>query len=237
MIPLALLAAASCVVVEGDRILMADLAKAIPAFAAAPGAEPVGLAPAPSVRRTFFRPEIERLGKAHGVPVPPGAQACFEGASEVLTEARVLEALGKAPHVSQATVTLLEFSRHPVPRGELVFEPPPATDGAQPVIWRGRVNYGVNRSVTVWARVKLSVPPREVEKGDAVAVEVQSGAAVLKFDAAAESGGKTGDLVVVRNPAGGARFRARVVAKGKVMVDATQMVRGAAARGRGEPGR
>ena len=73
MIPLALLAAVSCVQVEGDRILMSDLAKAIPEFSAAAGTEPIGLAPAPRVRRTFFWREIEQIGKAHGIQVRPGA--------------------------------------------------------------------------------------------------------------------------------------------------------------------
>ena len=243
MMPLALLAAASCMAVEGDKILMADLARAIPEFSAAPATEPIGLAPAPRVRRTFFWRELDRLGKAHGIQVPVGAAACFEGASEMLTEGRVLEALARAPHNPQTTFTVLEFSRYPLPHGELEFGPPPPGDGRQPVIWRGRLNYGVRRSVTVWARVKLEAPPREVERGDVVAVEVRSGAALLKFDGDAESGGKAGGTVSVRNPANGARFRARVVAKGKVLVDATQpveatqMFRGAAGDGRGEHGR
>ena len=242
MIPLALLAALSCVAVDGDKILMADLAKAMPEFSAAPGTEPIGLAPAPRVRRAFYWYELDRLGKEYGIRVPAGAAACFEGASEILTEERVREALARAPHDPQATFTVLEFSRFPVPHGELEFGPPPPSDGRQPVIWRGRLNYGVRRSVTVWARVKLEAPPREVERGDRVAVEVRSGSALLKFDAAAESGGKAGDVVSLRNPANGARFRARVVAKGKVLVDATQLVdanqmsRGAAGGG-GERGR
>src|ERR1017187_10250587 len=109
MIPLALLAAASCLAVDGDKILMADLAKAIPEFSAAPGTEPIGLAPAPRVRRTFFWRELDRLGPAHGIQVPAGAAACFEGASEILTEERVLEALERAPHDPRATFTVLEF--------------------------------------------------------------------------------------------------------------------------------
>ncbi len=237
MIPIALLAAASCIVVEGDRILMADLAKAIPAFSAAPGTEPVALAPAPRVRRTLMANEIERLAKASGIEVPAGAVACFEGASQMLTEARVLEALTKALDDPAASVTVVEFSRFPLPRGELAFDPPPQAGGTQALIWRGRLNYGVNRSVPVWARVKLSRPPREVERGDQVSVEVRSGAAVLKFEAAAESGGKQGEVVAVRNPLSGARFEARVEAKGKVTVDATQMVRSVVAGGRGQPGR
>jgi len=243
MIALAILAAASCVQVDGDKILMADLAKAIPEFSAAPGTEPIGLAPAPRVRRTFYWRELDRLGKAQGIQVPAGAAACFEGASEVLTEERVREALERAPHNPQATFTVLEFSRYPLPRGELEFDAPPQTDGRQPIIWHGRLNYGAHRSVTVWARVKLQAPPREVERGDVVAVEVRSGPALVKFEGAADSGGKVGETVSVRNPANGARFRARVVAKGKVLLDATQPVEatqmsgGGAPDGRGDDGR
>jgi hypothetical protein len=191
----------------------------------------------------LFGPEIERLAEAHGIRVPPGASACFEGAWEVLSEARVREALAKAPHDPKTAISVLEFSRYPVPHGELEFGPPPQTSGRQEAIWRGRLNYAANRSVPVWARVKLEAPPREVERGDLVAVEVHSGAALVKLEAAAESGGQAGDLVEVRNPANGARFRARVVAKGKVLLDATQpvdagpMLRGAARGGRSEPGR
>ncbi len=235
MIPLALLAAVACIAVEGDKILMADLARARPEFSAAPGAEPIGLAPAPRVRRTFYWHELDHLGKAYGIQVPAGALACFEGSSEILTEERVREALARAPHDPQATFTVLEFSRFPVPHGELEFGPPPPSDGPGAVIWRGRLNYGVRRSVTVWARVKLEAPPREVERGDRVAVEVRSGSAVLKFDGAAESGGKAGEMVSVRNPANGARFRARVTAKGKVLLDATQPV-DATQMSRGAPG-
>jgi hypothetical protein len=232
MILTAFLAAASCLVVEGDRILMADLAKAVPEFSAAAGGEAIGLAPAPRMVRRFFAPEIERLAKAHGIEVPPGATACFEGAAEVLTEARVLEALAKAEPDGETRISLVEFSRYPVPHGELEFGPAPQAANGQPVLWRGRVNFGVNRSAEVWARVRLARPSREVERSDTVAVEVRSGAALLKFDAQAESGGKAGERVTVRNPGTGARFSAEVEAKGKVMVDATLVGRGAALGGR-----
>jgi hypothetical protein len=232
-----LVAAAACVAVQGDRILIGDLAKAIPAFASAPAVEPIGLAPAPRVRRTLTRREIEHLAAARGIEVPRGATACFEGASELLTEAGVQEALRQAMGDEKASVTLLEFSRYPVPHGTLQFGPPPASDTGQPLIWRGSLKFGVNRSVPVWARVKLVRPPREVERGDAVEVEVLSGATVLKFEAHAESGGKTGQTVSIRNPASGARFSARVAAKGRVIVDATLATGGAARGGRHEPGR
>jgi hypothetical protein len=237
MIPSLLAVAVSCVVVQGDRILMEDLAKAIPAFAAAPAAEVAGLAPAPRIRRTFPRREIERLAARYGIEVPSGASACFEGASELLTKTRVRQALDEALRGEKVSFTLLEFSRYPVPHGQLEFGPPPRSDTDQAVIWRGSLRYGVNRSVAVWARVRLVRPPLEVERGDAVEVEVRSGAALLRFDALAESGGRAGDLVFLRNPESRARFSARVVARGKVVVDANLLVHGVARGRRDESGR
>jgi flagella basal body P-ring formation protein FlgA len=60
--------------------------------------------------------------------------------------------------------------------------------------------------------------PRDVERGDQVAVEVSSGGARLAFEATAESSGRAGDSIVIRNPANGGMFQARVEAKGKVSV-------------------
>lgn len=60
--------------------------------------------------------------------------------------------------------------------------------------------------------------PHEVERGDPVAVEVSSGDAKLAFDATAESSGRMGESVLIRNPVSGQRFQARVEGKGKVSV-------------------
>lgn len=63
--------------------------------------------------------------------------------------------------------------------------------------------------------------PNDVERGQTVAVDVLSGSAHLKFQAKAESGGRAGDTVVVRNPENNRRFRARVSGKGSVVVNET----------------
>jgi len=63
----------------------------------------------------------------------------------------------------------------------------------------------------------LLAAAREIEPGDRVAVEVSSGAARLKLDAVAETGGSAGDRIVLRNPAGG-RFAARVEGRGRAIV-------------------
>lgn len=59
-----------------------------------------------------------------------------------------------------------------------------------------------------------------VERGQIVEVEVKSGAAHLSFTGKAESDGKIGERVQVRNTESGRTFPAEVIAKGKVLVEA-----------------
>jgi flagella basal body P-ring formation protein FlgA len=69
-------------------------------------------------------------------------------------------------------------------------------------------------------RAELLALPNLVNRGDAVEVEVRSGGARLAFTGKAESSGRGGDLVAVRNPSSNRVFRARVDGKGKVTLDA-----------------
>lgn len=67
-------------------------------------------------------------------------------------------------------------------------------------------------------RPELLVSPNDVDRGDTVQVEVRSGAARLAFTAKAESGGRSGDFVAVRNPSSNRIFRARIEGKNRVVV-------------------
>ncbi len=72
--------------------------------------------------------------------------------------------------------------------------------------------------------VRTAKPPAEpaplaVHRGDRVQVKVSAGGVVLKFESEAESSGRPGDTVVIRNPENGNRFAARVEDQGKVTVD------------------
>ncbi len=67
-------------------------------------------------------------------------------------------------------------------------------------------------------RPQLLIEPPQVERGEKVDVQVQSGDAYLEFQAEAESPGRVGDLVFLRNPENGRRFQARVEGKGKVAI-------------------
>jgi hypothetical protein len=71
------------------------------------------------------------------------------------------------------------------------------------------------------ARAARAIPrlPAAVKRGDKVAVSVIAGSVLLRFESEAESSGRVGDTVIVRNPSSGNRFVARVQDQGRVIVE------------------
>jgi flagella basal body P-ring formation protein FlgA len=69
-------------------------------------------------------------------------------------------------------------------------------------------------------RLDLLEPPNEINRGDAVHIEVRSGAARLALTARALNGGRSGDTISVRNPDSNKTFQARVTGKGTAIVEA-----------------
>ncbi|MEZ5351237.1 MAG: flagellar basal body P-ring formation chaperone FlgA [Bryobacteraceae bacterium] len=65
---------------------------------------------------------------------------------------------------------------------------------------------------------KLLTRPAEIERGDKVEVEVKRGRAKISIESAAESKGRRGDAILLRNLETGRRFRALVAGKGKAVV-------------------
>lgn len=61
--------------------------------------------------------------------------------------------------------------------------------------------------------------PNDVDRGQTLVAEARSGAAIVKIEAEAQTGGKRGQTIMLRNPASGKLFRARVEGKGLVVVD------------------
>jgi flagella basal body P-ring formation protein FlgA len=61
--------------------------------------------------------------------------------------------------------------------------------------------------------------PLDVHRGENVGVEARCGAARLLLDGVAQSDGRVGQVVAVRNPGSGKNFQARVEGKGKVAVN------------------
>ena len=69
-------------------------------------------------------------------------------------------------------------------------------------------------------RLELLAPPNEINRGDAVHIEVRSGAVRLVLTARALNGGRSGDTISVRNPDSNKTFQARVTGKGTAIVEA-----------------
>lgn len=76
---LSALGAGPCQVVEGDRILGADLATAMPAFASLNPAMEIGIAPLPGITRVFHQADLLALARANGITLSRSlAPVCFE---------------------------------------------------------------------------------------------------------------------------------------------------------------
>lgn len=77
------------------------------------------------------------------------------------------------------------------------------------------------RSVTSGGEVRPDnlTRPNDVSRGDLVVIEVRSGNTRLTFSGRAESAGRTGDMIAVRNPESNKIFRARICAKDKAIVE------------------
>jgi hypothetical protein len=226
---------AACLPLATDRILASDLARANPAFASVEGTREIGPAPLAGVRRVLAAEEVVRIAKRMGVGIEePAADICFERAAESLSAARLQPALAQALGMKNARIEVVDFSRYLIAPGTLEF----ARTGLSPTgFWRGRVVFAPGRSTPVWARVAIfdqatgdpitfattriasaSLGPKEIERGDTVRVEVHSGGVLLAFDGAAETAGRMGDTVLIKNPDNGRRFQATVAQKGKVTI-------------------
>jgi len=69
-------------------------------------------------------------------------------------------------------------------------------------------------------RAEFLAPPNDVNRGDTVRLEVRSGGARLALTVRAVSGGRSGDMISVRNPESNRVFQARITGKGTALVEA-----------------
>jgi hypothetical protein len=181
----------------------------------------IGLAPLAGVTRVVRRRELLALVRStEGAGMPDSiSDVCVERASQPLTARQLQPVLDAA--MGGTPVTILEFSHYPIPHGTMEFARANLTPTG---LWKGRVMYGANYSVPIWVKIgtrsgsSLKGKSREVERGTRVSVEVTSGAARLVFEAIAETAGRQGEWVLVRNPENGHMFQAKVFGDGKVVI-------------------
>jgi hypothetical protein len=214
MTPLAAFALAGCATLGAgsDRVLLRDLAPAFSALTAEQMDTPVALAPAPGAQRLFDLLELRRLAARFHL-AEPAREVCVERRTAKLDPVHILDALHAL--MPSAQIELLDYTRGPVPEGELEFSRNGIPSGASTGVWSGAVRYAGNRRFPVWAKVRLT---QDVTRGEMVHVEVHSGAALISFEAEAQGSGAAGQTIALLNPISKRRFTARIEGKGRVSV-------------------
>ena len=158
------------------------------------------------------------------LPFASGAPACQAVASDYIYASD----LAAATPLFAALNPAMEVGFSPLPGVTRVFRPVDLlrlarTNGIVLAVAPAEICFERNGgSVRAANGVKAGpavLPPLAVKRGEKVTVTVISGGVVLKFESEAESSGREGDTVIMRNPENGNRFAARVEEQGKVVVN------------------
>ena len=162
------LAHGACVAVPSSSILARDVSAAIPLFQTLDPETVIGFAPFPGTVRVLSSRDVVLTGRRYGW-LSSGEAApsvCVERVVRHLSIEEVKAALLSALDIADAQLEVLDFSNRPLPPGQLAFprallNRPPGNDPQTPVIWRGKLSYDDQRSLMVWAKVRITVE-REV---------------------------------------------------------------------------
>ena len=163
MITLAAFALAGCLAVQAgsDHILAGDLAAAFPAWGGIAPTTSLALAPAPGVQRVLHLVELRVMAARWNVTPPPDKEICFTRPVTAPDPVRLLAAMQK--QLPGARIEVLDFSRQPVPEGELEFPIGGLRQAPGGGYWNGYVTYAGNRRFVLWAKVKvLATAPRVI---------------------------------------------------------------------------
>jgi flagella basal body P-ring formation protein FlgA len=143
-----------------------DLRAAVPFLQELDPETPLGFSPLPGTQRILSARELKRIAQRHGLTLMSGIglmpSVCVERGVRPISREEVEAALVAALSTAGAELELIEFSEVPTPPGRLEFRrsglnKPPLQAPDSPVVWKGRLNYDGQRSVMVWAKVKISV--------------------------------------------------------------------------------
>ena len=162
---LAALARAGCLAVSSGQITVRDLHDAAPFLQELDPDTPFGFSPLPGTQRILSARELTLLAQRHGLTLVPGGpmpSVCVERLVRPISREDMQAALVAALNTPNGELELIEFSEQLAPLGWLEFRraglnKPPLEAPDSPVVWRGRLVYDGQRSVMVWAKVKLSV--------------------------------------------------------------------------------
>jgi flagella basal body P-ring formation protein FlgA len=159
---------AACVAVPSDKILARDLAAAVPLFQALDPESVIGYAPLPGTERVLSSRDLFLAARLSGLSFSAGdlpASLCIERLVRPLSLDAVREALLSAFDSldrSQIALDIVGFSNQPLPPGRLVFSlaalnKPALSNPQTPIVWPGKLIYAETSSLSVWAKVLISV--------------------------------------------------------------------------------
>jgi flagella basal body P-ring formation protein FlgA len=167
-LPSLVLGACLSVGAASDQIVAGDLAPAFPEWAAIAPETPLGLAPAPGVKRILRVPELLRMARQWNLPGQPEHEVCVTRPVAVPNPAALLVAMGR--ELPGARIEILEFGRQPAPEGELRFPLSGLRQIPGGAFWSGFVTYGGGHRFSVWARVKVFAPAVRVVARETIPV-------------------------------------------------------------------
>ena len=154
----------ACIAVAGDHILASDLARALPAFAAADPTQSIAFSPLPGTQRRFTPREIEGLGRRFHLPdgLDSDTPVCFERETHAITSDQIAAAIQSSLRYRVARLEVVETSHAALPAGKLEFPFAGAIRPAQriagePFVWRGKLITATGQSFPVWAKVRVEV--------------------------------------------------------------------------------
>jgi len=167
MMDLASIALAGCLAVgaNSDAITVRDLAPAFQDLDARILDQAVALAPVPGVQRVIYVSELRRIAARMGIAGEPRRELCFVRPVAPLNAADLLTAMRE--QLPQSEIEIIDYSRIPVPAGQLEFPLNQLRQTGSVTIWRGSVRYGGGLRFPVWAQVRATVvAPRIVAATD-----------------------------------------------------------------------
>jgi flagella basal body P-ring formation protein FlgA len=156
------LAPGACVRVSSDRIVSGDLIGAVPLLSELPPDTFIGFAPFPGTERVISGQSLIRIAAREGLTLTAVPDLCVERGTRIISKGELETTLRTALGIEDAQVEILEFSSQPLPPGRLEFQrsglnQPPDANPEAPVLWRGRLLYEENRSLAIWAKVRITL--------------------------------------------------------------------------------
>jgi flagella basal body P-ring formation protein FlgA len=176
--------AQECLHVDGPQVTAKELNEVFPDMKGVPADAVFGYTPAPGAIRWLRATELEAFASRNGGMLSAAHGLCVRRSTRKLeleeVRAAVIEALKASfPDSATAQVQILDFSKEPMPPGQLQFDARHLGMAASSrlgtaLLWRGRLRYDTAGSLPFWVSLKADVARkawvavRTIEQGELI---------------------------------------------------------------------